>query len=200
MRSGGIIPWWGDSALGEGVEGRGEAFEGGAERGRVAADADAEMARHFEEAAGNDSGFKFFAEQLEEGFGVAAVREAREDDRACGGTKTFEVAVRVEEGIEQGAIGGEERAGAFAEFLEMIEGHDGEALRGVRAGGGEEIVEEPYTAGKAGSGENPAAAQAAETINLGEAAGDDKGVLLAEAMELPMGKQNGAGLPKSISR
>src|SRR5437763_2387209 len=114
MRSGGIIPWWGDSALGEGVEGRGEAFEGGAERGRVAADADAEMARHFEEAAGNDSGFKFFAEQLEEGFGVAAVREAREDDRACGGTKTFEVAVRVEEGIEQGAIGGEERAGAFA--------------------------------------------------------------------------------------
>src|SRR2546430_4868994 len=82
MRSGGIMPWWGDSALGEGVEGRGEAFEGGAERGRVAADADAEMARHFEEAAGNDSGFKFFAEQLEEGFGVAAVREAREDDRS----------------------------------------------------------------------------------------------------------------------
>src|SRR5207237_10646181 len=103
MRSGGIIPWWGDSALGEGVEGGGEAFEGGAERGRVATDADAEMARHFEEAAGDDGGFILFAEQLEEGFGVAAVREARETDRACGGTKNFEVAARVEAGREQGA-------------------------------------------------------------------------------------------------
>ena len=124
------------------------------------------------------------------------MREAREDDRACGGTKTFEVAVRVEEGIEQGAIGGEERAGPFAEFLEMIEGHDGEALRGVRAGGGEEIGEEPYTAGKAGSGENPAAAQAAETINLGEAAGDDKGVLPGGGDGITDGEAKRSGLAK----
>src|SRR5438067_11478954 len=111
MRSGGIIPWWGDSALGEGVEGRGEAFEGGAERGRVAADADAEMARHFEEAAGNDSGVNLVGEQLEEGVGGAAVREAWEDGRACGGAKTVEVAALGVEGIGGEARDGEAGAG-----------------------------------------------------------------------------------------
>lgn len=62
-------PWRGQDAakgspLGVRVEGRGEAFEAGAEGGRVAADADAEMAGHFEEAAGDDGGFKFLAEQF----------------------------------------------------------------------------------------------------------------------------------------
>ena len=145
----------------EGLKGGAEAFETGAQSGRVAADADAEMARHFKEAAGDDGGFKFFAEQFEKDFGIAAVREARKDYRPCGRTKTFEVATRVEERIEQSAIGGEERVGAFAKLLEMVEGHHGKALCWMRAGGGEEVIEEPHAAGEVRRGQDPAAAEAA---------------------------------------
>src|SRR5690349_469852 len=134
----------GKSTLGEGVEGGGEAFEAGAESGRVAADAEAEMSRHVEEASGDHGGFKFFAKQLEEGFGVAAVREAWEDHRAGGRAKAFKVAARIEELIEENAIRGEERNRAHAELLEMVESHDGEALSGMRGGSREEIVEEPH--------------------------------------------------------
>ena len=83
------------------------------------------MLRHFKEAPRNDGGFVFLAKQLEEAFGIAAMREARENDRASGRAKAFEVAARIEEGIEQGAIGGEKGAGALAELFEMIEGHHG---------------------------------------------------------------------------
>src|SRR5438105_10420700 len=114
------------------------------------------MTRHFKKAPGNDRGFVFFAEQLEEGFGLTPMSEARENDRAGGRAKAFQVAARVEKGIEQGAIGGEKLAGAFAELFEMVEGHHGEAFGGMRAGGGEQIIEEPHAASKIGSGENPA--------------------------------------------
>lgn len=122
----------GGSLLGEGVEGGAEAFEAGAKGTRVAADANAKVARHFEETAGDDGGFVFFAEQFEKGFRITAMREARENHRAGRRAKTFEVAAGVEERIEQGAIGGEQRSGAFAELFEMVQGHHGEALGGVR--------------------------------------------------------------------
>src|SRR5215469_101175 len=144
-----------------GSDGGAEAFEAGAEGGRVAADADAEVAGHFKETARDDGGCKFFAEQFEEGFGITAVREAREDDGAGRRAEAFDVVTRIEERIEQGAICGEQRAGAFAKFFEMVEGYDGEALGGKRASGGEEIVREPHAAGEGGSSEDPAAAQAA---------------------------------------
>src|SRR6266704_6891443 len=132
------------------------------------------MPGHFEEAAGDDRGFMFFAQQLEESLGIAAMREAREDDRAGGRTKTFEVVARIEKGVEQSAIGGEQSAGALAKLFEMFEGLQGEALRGMRAGSGKQIVEEPHAAGEVRSGEDPATAQTAQAIDLREAAGDDE--------------------------
>jgi hypothetical protein len=167
-----------NSLLGEGVEGGAEAFEAAAERGRVAANADAEMPRHLEEATGNNGGFIFLAKQFEEALGITTVREAREDHRTSGRAKAFEVAARIEEGIEQGAIGCQERLGARAKLFEMMEGHHRQALGGMGGDGSKEIVEKPHAAGKVGRGENPAAAQTAQAINFREAAGDDEGILI----------------------
>src|SRR5207249_9640917 len=66
----------------------------------------------------------FFAKQLEESFGIAASKPEREAGKNHGAgrrMKAFDVAARIEEGVEQGAIGGEERASAFAKLLKMVE-------------------------------------------------------------------------------
>ena len=122
--------------------------------------------------------------------------EARENDRAGGRAKAFQVAARVEKGIEQGAIGGEKLAGAFAELFEMVEGHHGEAFGGMRAGGGEQIIEEPHAASKIGSGENPATPQAAQAVDLGETAGNDKRVFVDPGDGAADGKAERRGLVK----
>src|SRR5437660_9526747 len=89
------------------------------------------MPGHFEHAARHNGGFIFFAKQLEESFGIAASKPEREAGKNHGAgrrMKAFDVAARIEEGVEQGAIGGEERASAFAKLLKMVEGHQGKAL------------------------------------------------------------------------
>src|SRR5215472_12489559 len=167
-----------DSTFGEGIECGREALEPRAQRLGVPADANAEVLRHLEEAAGDDGGFILFAEQLEESFWISAMRQAREDNRARRRTHAKKVATGIQEAVEERAVGGEERARAFPQLFQVVESHHGEALGGVRAGGGEEIVEEPDAAGQIGGSKNPAAAQAAEAIHFGETAGDDEGILV----------------------
>src|SRR5207237_674750 len=140
-------------------------------------DADAKMPGHLEDADRHNGGFILFAKQLEESFGIAASKPEREAGKNHGAgrrMKAFDVAARIEEGVEQGAIGGEERASAFAKLLKMVEGHQGKALGGMGPGGGKQIIEEPHAAGELGSGQNPTAAQPAEAVDFREAAGNDE--------------------------
>src|SRR5205807_9297057 len=119
------------------------------------------MPGHFEHAARHNGGFIFFAKQLEESFGIAASKPEREAGKNHGAgrrMKALDVAARIEEGAEPGAIGGEERASAFAKLLKMVEGHNGKALGGLGHGGGKHIIEEPDASGALGSGEIPTAA------------------------------------------
>src|ERR1700746_3897191 len=135
------------------------------------------MPGHFEHAARHNGGFIFFAKQLEESFGIAASkpeREAGENHGARRRPKAFDVAARIEEGVEQGAIGDDERASAFAKLLKMLEGHQGKPLGGIGPGGGKQIIEKPHAAGALWSAKNPTAAQPAEAVDFREAAGNDE--------------------------
>src|SRR5215472_7588325 len=186
-----------DLLLGEGVEGRAKTLQAGAQGRGVAADADPEMPRHFEEATGDNGGFIFFAKQFEKSVGIAVRKpetEPGKNHRSGRGTKAFDVAPRIEKGIEQGAIGGQQRAGAFPKLFQMAEGHDREALGGMGPGGGKQIVEEPHAAGQVWSRQNPTAAQPAEAVNFREAAGNDERIFVGAGDRVAEGKTERRGL------
>src|SRR5437763_356239 len=71
------------------------------------------------------------------------------------------------------------------------------ASRGLGfGGGGEQIIEEPHAASKIGSGENPATPQAAQAVDLGETAGNDKRVFVDPGDGAADGKAERRGLVK----
>ncbi len=94
-------------AASEVVERCAETFETGAQALRIAANANPEMLRHFKECARHNRRFVLFAQQFDKCFCIA-MGEAREKYRSRGRAEAFEVAPRIQEGIDYGAIGGEE--------------------------------------------------------------------------------------------
>ena len=59
-------------------------------------------------------------------------------------------------------------------LIEMLERNAGEPLGLMRLVDSEQVVQPPHALGESGLGEDPAAAQAAEAVDLGEAAGADE--------------------------
>src|ERR1700688_1209203 len=89
------------------VERRAQTFETGAQASSIAANANPEMLRHFKECARHHRRFVLFAQQFDKCLWIA-MGEAREKHRPRGRAEAFEVAPRIEEAIDYGAIGGQE--------------------------------------------------------------------------------------------
>ena len=86
--------------------------------------------------------------------------------------------VGVEKCLEVRAIGFDDSASAFADFVEVLECDDAENFGRMHRRRGEEIVEFVHRASQVGLRQNPAAAKTAEAVNLRQAAGHDE--ILAE--------------------
>ena len=101
--------------------GQGDSAEAFGEHRCVHTHANAEMIRHFEKAAGNNGGFVFLAKAGEEGVDAPVFQE-REAGRTELATNCFElVTFRAgEECYKQGAVGVDDGAGTFANFVEML--------------------------------------------------------------------------------
>lgn len=95
------------------------------------------------------------------------------------GGGAFEVAAAGEERVPETAVLVQDSAGAFAEERKSFEGEESEPLGGMRGDDAEEIVEAVHAPGEVGAGQDPAAAEAGESVHLGQAAGDEDGLIEA---------------------
>src|SRR4029077_18495205 len=80
----------------------------------------------------------------------------------------------IQETVEQFPVGLHDAAEAIANTVEILEDGDAEQFAGMHRSRGHHVVHTPHGACQAGFSENPAAAQAADAVHLGEAAGDYK--------------------------
>ena len=76
--------------------------------------------------------------------------------------------------FKQRAVGFYNLACALADLLQMFQGDDTQQFGGMRRDGRKQVVQPPHGARQIGLRQNPSAAQAAQTVNLGQTAGDDE--------------------------
>lgn len=105
--------------------GQGDSAEAFGEHWCVYAHADAEMIRHFEKAARNNGGFVFLAKAGEEGVDATVFQERETGGAELAADGLELVTFRAgEEGNKQGAVGIDDGAGTFANFVEMLKSDD----------------------------------------------------------------------------
>src|SRR3546814_20325673 len=103
-----------------------------------------------------------------------AAAKARKGDEPVSHRRAGESVATCEEAIVEAAVPRQER-GRFSHHLrETFEGDAGEAFRGMGLGDAEQFIEPPHRFGERRRGEDPAAAKAGETVDLGEAAREDE--------------------------
>src|SRR5215472_182869 len=163
-------------------------FEPPANRLGRSADANAEVLAKFKEFAGHDTGFEPRSKQVHEllGNSLAKTRKDRGTKLAC---VTENLGVLAEEVVEQRPIRVEETAGSSTDGVQMIEANNGHAFCGVNRASIGEVNDLPHPADHAGIGENPAAANSAQAVSLGQAAGDNE-----------VGTEMESGSPRAIEQ
>ncbi len=79
-----------------------------------------------------------------------------------------------EEITQQRAVSFYNFAAAFADLVQMLQRHDAQQFGGMRRDGRKQVIQPPHGACQAGLSQDPATAQAAQAVNLGQTAGDDE--------------------------
>src|ERR1051326_5237762 len=100
--------------------------------------------------------------------------QTRKNNRSRRRPKTFEIRARIEKGVENRTIRLEKLPGAGAKLGKMIESHNRHALRRMGRICSEEVVEPPHSMCQLRRRQDPATAQTAQAVALGQAAGHDK--------------------------
>ena len=122
---------------------------------------------------GTIGGVVTLAKQGIERVGVAAGPARKGDDAVLGG-HAVEVVAGGEEGVGSARLRWSIAGVSPSTSSSRVEGDAGQALGLMRLGDAEQVVEPPDPLGQRGLGKDPAAAEAAEAIDLGQAVGADE--------------------------
>ena len=85
--------------------------------------------------------------------------------------RRLELVAAGEEGVGERAVAGEQGGRFGGDLVQPRQRDAGQALGRMGLGDAEQFVEPPHPLGQRGRGEDPAAAQAGEAVDLGQAGG-----------------------------
>ena len=131
------------------------------------------MVRHFEVFSRHRGGIVLRAQQFAQLIHAAA-HQLRENDRAERQSRRVKIRAAVEKPVQRGAVGVEARAHVPPDPLQLPERDHAEQFGGVRRDAAEQVVHPPHRCGQPRLGDNPSAAQAAQSVHLRQARRDDK--------------------------
>jgi len=157
----------------EGVERSAQSFQSAAYRLGIAAEAYAEVLRLLEKFSRHYAGLKLLAQHGDKFVGAADAKPWKDSGAEAAG---FAVYCRVfrQEFIDQSAIGGKQITGAITNPIEIIERNRSEKFGWVYGTAIGEVNDLPHALDELRLRQNPSAADAAQAVSFGEAAGDDE--------------------------
>src|SRR5690348_1199232 len=131
------------------------------------------MLGHLEPASRNHGGIVALAQMIIEALRIAALPQGK-GGHAVLGRSALDVASSFDEAVEQLAVPFEQRGIVADNFLDPIEREACKPLGLVRLVNSEQVIEAPHSLREIRFGENPAAAKAAEAVDLRQAVGADE--------------------------
>ena len=155
------------------MQGGGEPLESSTDCFCISAKADSEVLWLLEEFPWNYAGFELLTQDADK-FGGAARLEAWKNGGAEAAWFAIELRMLAEEVVHQRTIGFQQRAGAIAHAIEIVEDNHGEKLGGVHWASIGEINDLPHALGELRLRENPSTTNAAEAVRFGQTAGNDE--------------------------
>ncbi len=159
--------------LRECLEGGGQPLEPSTNRLCFSAKTDAEVLWLLEEFPWHYAGLELLAQDLHK-FGGTARPKARKHGGAEAAEFAIELRVLRQEVVHQQPIRLQQRAGAIAHAIEIVEGNHGEKLGWMDWASVCEIDHLPHALDELRLGKNPSTANAAEAIGFGQTAGNDE--------------------------
>ncbi len=176
-------------ALAQVAESLRDAIEAFREDLLVAAETEPEMIGHVKEAARHDGGFVFVPEVVAELVDWNSIEFGKDGHPVLRGSG-FEMIAGGKELVDQGNVLREDSAGPRFELGDSRECGDAQALGGVRGDAVHEVAEAPHLFDDLGLADDPAAAESAQSINLGERIGGDE-LIAEESCRAEVGVEGG---------
>src|SRR5271157_5306261 len=134
---------------------------------------------HVEITSRYHTGFVLLHQQAKKIINTAA-RQFRKDDGAEFWPAKFQIAARCQERIQRPPVRVQELPGASSHSVETVERDHAEQLRRMRPLHTVEIVDVPHALRQLWSGQYPATSQAAQSVRLGQAAGNQEVIAQVE--------------------